>query len=47
VIVVDRGWMQTMRPAAAAQVMAAVAQDYALFASVPQDRGPVDIYRAR
>ncbi|WP_372621866.1 ArnT family glycosyltransferase [Falsiroseomonas sp.] len=47
VIVVDRGWMQTMRPAAAAQVMAAVAEGYELFASVPETRGPVEIYRAR
>jgi hypothetical protein len=47
VIVVDRGWMRTMRPAAAAQVMDAVAQGYELFAAVPQERGPVEIYRAR
>jgi 4-amino-4-deoxy-L-arabinose transferase-like glycosyltransferase len=47
VIVVDRGWMHTMRPAAAAQVMAAVAQGYDLFASVAEYRGPVEIYRAR
>ncbi len=47
VIVVDRGWMQTMRPAASALVMGTVEQGYDLFASVPQDRGPVEIYRAR
>jgi 4-amino-4-deoxy-L-arabinose transferase-like glycosyltransferase len=47
VIVVDRGWMHTMRPAAAAQVMAAVAQGYELFATVAEYRGPVEIYRVR
>jgi 4-amino-4-deoxy-L-arabinose transferase-like glycosyltransferase len=47
VIVVDRGWMHTMRPAAAALVMAAVAQDYELFATVAEYRGPVEIYRVR
>ncbi len=47
VIVVDRGWMHTMRPAAAAQVMAAVEQGYDLFATVAEYRGPVEIYRAR
>lgn len=47
VIVVDRGWMQTMRPAAAQQVMAAVASGYELFASVPEQRGPVEIYRRK
>lgn len=47
VIVVDRGWMHTMRPAAAAQVMAAVEQGYELAATVAEFRGPVEIYRAR
>jgi 4-amino-4-deoxy-L-arabinose transferase-like glycosyltransferase len=47
VIVVDRGWMHTMRPEAAAMVMAAVARDYELFATVAEQRGPVEIFRAR
>ena len=47
VIVVDRGWMQNMRPTAAAQVMAAVSQGYELAASVNEIRGPVEIYRAK
>jgi 4-amino-4-deoxy-L-arabinose transferase-like glycosyltransferase len=47
VVVVDRGWMHTMRPAAAAQVMAAVAEGYELFATVAEYRGPVEVYRAR
>jgi hypothetical protein len=46
-IVVDRGWMHTMRPEAAQAVMAAVARDYELFATVAEFRGPVEIYRAR
>jgi hypothetical protein len=47
VIVVDRGWMQTMRRPAAAQVLAAVAEDYDLAATVAEQRGPVEIYRLR
>ncbi|WP_439597221.1 ArnT family glycosyltransferase [Falsiroseomonas sp.] len=47
VIVVDRAWMQTMRPAAAAQVLAAVAEGYELAATVAEQRGPVEIYRLR
>ena len=46
-IVVDRGWMHTMRPAAAEKVMAAVSAGYDLFATVEEGRGPVEIYRAR
>lgn len=47
VIVVDRGWMHTMRPEAAARVMNTVAAGYDLFATVNEYRGPVEIYRAR
>jgi 4-amino-4-deoxy-L-arabinose transferase-like glycosyltransferase len=47
VIVVDRGWMHTMRPEAAAQVMATVAEHYELGATVQEGRGPVEIYRLR
>jgi hypothetical protein len=47
VIVVDRGWMQNMRPEAADRVMATVGEAYDLAASVAEQRGPVEIYRAR
>jgi 4-amino-4-deoxy-L-arabinose transferase-like glycosyltransferase len=46
-IVIDRGWMHTMRPEAAARVLAAVEADYDLFATVTEQRGPVEIWRAR
>jgi hypothetical protein len=45
--VVDRGWMHTMRPEAAAQVMATVGEHYELGATVQEGRGPVEIYRLR
>jgi hypothetical protein len=38
--------MHTMRPPAAAAVLAAVGQGYALAASVAEQRGPVEIWRA-
>ncbi|PWS36897.1 hypothetical protein DFH01_08365 [Falsiroseomonas bella] len=47
VIVVDRGWMKNIRPAAAAQVQAAIDADYDLFAEVQERRGPVEIWRLR
>jgi len=47
VIVVDRGWMQNMRPAAAQKVLAAIAGGYDLFATVHERRGPVEIWQAR
>jgi 4-amino-4-deoxy-L-arabinose transferase-like glycosyltransferase len=47
VIVVDRGWMHTMRPAAAAKVMRVVDRHYDLAASVAERRGPVELYRVR
>ncbi|WP_270935758.1 ArnT family glycosyltransferase [Falsiroseomonas oryzae] len=46
-IVVDRGWMHTMRPEAAARVLAALEAGYDLFATVEEYRGPVEIWRAR
>jgi 4-amino-4-deoxy-L-arabinose transferase-like glycosyltransferase len=46
-IVVDRGWLHTMRPEAAARVMAALEDGYEPFAAVPEYRGPVEIFRAR
>jgi len=47
VIVVDRGWMHTMRPEAASRVLAAIAQGYDLFETVAEYRGPVEIWRRR
>lgn len=47
VIVVDRGWMHTMRPEAASRVQAAVEAGYELSATVNEFRGPVEIWRAR
>jgi hypothetical protein len=47
VIVVDRGWMQTMRPSATRRVLAAIAEDYDLFATVKERRGRVEIWQAR
>ncbi|WP_237216253.1 ArnT family glycosyltransferase [Falsiroseomonas oryziterrae] len=47
VIVVDRGWMHTMRPEAGARVLAAIEAGYDLYATVNEFRGPVEIWRAR
>lgn len=47
VIVVDRGWMHTMRPEAASRVLAALDAGYEIFARVNEYRGPVEIWRAR
>jgi 4-amino-4-deoxy-L-arabinose transferase-like glycosyltransferase len=46
-IVVDRGWMHTMRPEAAARVQAALDAGYEVFATVAEQRGPVEIWRVR
>ena len=46
-IVVDRGWMHTMRPEAAARVQAALDAGYEVFATVAEQRGPVEIWRTR
>jgi 4-amino-4-deoxy-L-arabinose transferase-like glycosyltransferase len=46
-IVVDRGWLHTMRPEAASRVLATVESDYELFATVAEYRGPVEIFRVR
>ncbi|HZF76553.1 MAG TPA: hypothetical protein VE033_12060 [Acetobacteraceae bacterium] len=45
VIVVDRGWMHTMRPDATNQVEAALRAGYRLFATVGEVRGPVEVWR--
>ncbi len=47
VIVVDRGWIHTMRPDAVERVMATVAAHYELYATVNEFRGPVEIYRVK
>jgi 4-amino-4-deoxy-L-arabinose transferase-like glycosyltransferase len=47
VIVVDRGWMHTMRPVAAALVLAAIEQGYELATTVAEQRGAVEIWRVR
>jgi 4-amino-4-deoxy-L-arabinose transferase-like glycosyltransferase len=46
-IIVDRGWMHTLRQEAIAMVEAAIAAQYELAASVPEERGPVEIWRRR
>ncbi|GIK88599.1 MAG: hypothetical protein BroJett026_40800 [Betaproteobacteria bacterium] len=46
-IVVDRGWMHTLRPSASAAIEAALARDYVLAAEVAEQRGPVQIWRRR
>jgi len=46
-IVVDRGWMHTMRPEAAARVQAVLDGGYDVFATVAEQRGTVEIWRAR
>jgi hypothetical protein len=46
-IVVDRGWWHTMRPAVAAMVSDALAQDYVLAATIAEERGPVEVWRLR
>jgi 4-amino-4-deoxy-L-arabinose transferase-like glycosyltransferase len=45
-IVLDRGWMHTLRPAAAGAIEQALAH-YALAAAVAEERGPVQIWRRR
>jgi 4-amino-4-deoxy-L-arabinose transferase-like glycosyltransferase len=47
VIVVDRGWWWTIRPAAAAMIKAALAEGYGLAATVMEERGPVEVWRRR
>lgn len=46
-IVIDRGWMHTLRPAAAEAIEQALAAHYELAASVAEQRGPVQIWRLR
>ncbi|WP_188899064.1 glycosyltransferase family 39 protein [Caldovatus sediminis] len=46
-IVVDRGWWTAMRPTVRAMLEEALAQDYAIAATVMEERGPVEIWRRR
>lgn len=46
-IVIDRGWMHTLRASAAAAIEQALARDYVRAAAVPEQRGPVEIWRRR
>jgi len=46
-IVVDRGWWFDVRPSAATLVTAALEADYMLDRTVTEERGPVEIWRAR
>jgi hypothetical protein len=46
-IIIDRGWLHTLRAKAIAQVEEAIAADYDLAASIAEQRGPVEIWRRR
>ncbi len=47
VIVVDRGWWPNVRPRIAAMVDEALQENYDLVAAVPEERGPVEIWRLK
>jgi hypothetical protein len=44
-ILLDRGWMHTLRHSAVLAIEAALAADYEIAARVPEERGPVEIWR--
>jgi 4-amino-4-deoxy-L-arabinose transferase-like glycosyltransferase len=44
-IVLDRGWMHTLRHSAVLMIEVALAADYEIAARVPEERGPVEIWR--
>ena len=46
-IIVDRGWLHTLRAEAIATVEAAIATHYELAASIAEQRGPVEIWRRK
>ncbi|WP_157967048.1 glycosyltransferase family 39 protein [Elioraea thermophila] len=46
-IVIDRGWMHVIRAEALAAIEAALAEAYERAAAVPEERGPVEIWRLR
>ena len=47
VIVIDRGWWSAVRPRIAAMVEEALAENYDLATAVPEERGPVEIWRLK
>lgn len=47
VVVVDRGWWPLLRESAADILQAALARDYEQFAEVPEERGPIELWRPR
>ena len=46
-IIVDRGWLHTLRAEAIAAVEATIAAHYELAASIAEQRGPVEIWRRK
>lgn len=46
-IVIDRGWTHVIRAEALATIEAALAEAYECAAAVPEERGPVEIWRLR
>ena len=47
VLVIDRGWWPSVRRRAAILIEAALDEQYELVATVPEERGPVEIWRLR
>lgn len=47
VIVIDRGWWPRLRESVAAMLDEVLERDYELVAEVPEERGPVEIWRPR
>lgn len=47
VLVIDRGWWPSVRRRAAILIEAALDEQYELVASIPEERGPVEIWRLR
>jgi hypothetical protein len=46
-VVVDRGWWPRMRPSAAAIIAEALERDYAITATVDEERGPIEVWALR
>jgi len=46
-IVVDRGWMKELRPSVVAMLAETLERHYTLAATVPEERGPVEIFRPK
>jgi hypothetical protein len=47
VLVIDRGWWPSVRRRAAILIEAALDEQYELVASIPEERGPIEIWRLR